>query len=163
MSANPERKRVRRKDADWPTPAEIDRELASRLYEGRLPFKDWRPCHDLRQAVAIAQDLAWKRGWNFELKWISYAGNILIDYWDATFTDFNYEASQRQDYKNAVREYWARANQPADAVCRAILNLLDEVESNEYQVCPVHGTDGCPPQTDDDDDDDDDEEALDEA
>ncbi len=127
-------KRVRREEEDWPSKKEMDLQLAQLLFDGKPPFKDWKPSQDLNQAMAVAHDVAWKRGWNFDLKWVSYAGNIVIDEWEARFSCFNVEAAERQDYRNAVESYWAKANAASDAVCRAILNILDGVQEEEYNV-----------------------------
>ncbi len=127
-------KRVRREEEDWPSPEEVDLQIAQLLFEGKPPFKDWKPSRDLDQAVTVAQDLAWKRGWNFDVKWVSYAGDILIDEWEARFSCFRMEAAHRGDHRNAVESYWAKAKAPAVAVCRTILNVFDGVQEREYSV-----------------------------
>lgn len=127
-------KRVRRDEADWPSAEETDRQLLDRIFDGKSPLEKWNPSRDLDQAVKVAHDVAWKRGWNFEVKWVSYAGDIVIDEWEARLVNFNQEAVARQDYANAVEDYWATGKTPSLAVCRMLLNYLDGVRENEYGV-----------------------------
>lgn len=125
-------KRVRRNEEDWPSEDETDRQLLSLLFEGKSPFNKWMPSRDLDQAVKVAHDVAWKRGWNFELKWASYAGDIVIDEWEAHLSHFNIDAARRGDFRNAVEDYWAAAKTPSMAICRLLLNMLDGVQEREY-------------------------------
>ena len=127
-------KRVRRNEEDWPSEEETDRQLLSLLFDGKSPFEKWMPSRDLDQAVKVAQDVAWKRGWNFELKWASYSGDIVIDEWEAHLSHFNIDAARRGDFRNAVEDYWAPAKTSSMAICRMLLNMLDGVQEQEYSV-----------------------------
>jgi hypothetical protein len=127
-------KRVRRNEEDWPSEEDTDRQLLSLLFNGKSPFEQWMPSRDLDQAMKVAHDVAWKRGWNFELKWTSYAGEIVIDEWEGHLVNFNVDAARRQDYRNAVEDYWAAAKTPSMAVCRVLLNMLDGVQESEYST-----------------------------
>ena len=125
-------KRVRRNEEDWPSEEETDLQLLSLLFNGKSPFEKWMPSRDLDQAVKIAHDVAWKRGWNFELKWASCAGDIVIDEWEAQLSHFNIDAARRGDYRNATEDYWAAARTPSMAICRLLLNMLDGIQEKEY-------------------------------
>lgn len=127
-------KRVRRDEEDWPSREETDRQLLDLLFNGKSPFEKWEPAMNLDQAVKIAQDNAWKRGWNFELQWVSYAGRVLVDEWEARLSHFNIEAAIRHDERNAIEGYWATAKTASMAVCRMLLNLLDGVQEREYSA-----------------------------
>jgi hypothetical protein len=125
-------KRVRREEEDWPSEEDTDRQLLSLLFDGKSPFEKWTPSRDLDQAVKIIHDVAWKRGWNFELRWTSYAGDIVIDEWEGRLVNFNIEAARRQDFGNMIEDYWATGKTAPMAICRVLLNLLDGVQEKEY-------------------------------
>lgn len=98
---------------DWPSMKETDRQILDLLFNGKSPFGQWEPSRNVEQAVKVAQDIAWKRGWNFDLKWVSYTGNIVIDEWEARLANLNTEAAERKDYRKAVEDcYWATAKTP---------------------------------------------------
>lgn len=127
-------KKIRREEEDWPSAEEIDKELLERLFKGKSPFEKWNPSKDMDQAMRVGQDVAWKRGWNFEVGWISYAGRTVLDEWEAFLKNFTLEAAQRGDYSNVVENYWATAKTAQLAICRMLLNMLDGVRENDYMV-----------------------------
>lgn len=127
-------KKVRREEEDWPSPEETDKELLERLFQGKSPFEKWNPSTNIEQAMKVGHDAAWKRGWSFEVHWVSFAGNIVLDEWEAYLKNYTPEAARRGDYSKVIENYWATAKTAPLAICRTLLNMLDGVRENDYLV-----------------------------
>jgi hypothetical protein len=111
-------KRVRRDGQVWPTPQETNNQIADLVYSGNVS-RGWNPTSSLDQAAEAAREVARKNGWKFELKW---RGEPTIEGWEARF------------YRHRVLgDFFAYADTPAAAVCRAILNVMDGVREEEYE------------------------------
>ncbi len=125
--------RVRYEESEWPSPEEIDLALKTRLFKGEAPWPDWNPTKNVEQAVELARRITEDRTFNnVDLTYLRSMDNKMFREWEVRFTWMNRLAMEERDYRNVVEAYWAKAQEPALAICRAILNVLDGVQESEY-------------------------------
>lgn len=131
-------KKVRR-EGDWPSPEEIDREIIERLYKGKPPAENWQPSRNVAHAMAMADMIIRDRSFNFEIKY----DRTVLKGWECRIFWNNYSEMRRvmenRQYQrfndpDVTEHYWAEGKSAELTICYTVLNMLDRVTEHDYFV-----------------------------